>query len=270
MYTVYKHTNTKTSKSYIGYTKHSTSKRWKAHLSKVAEGSKSYFHNSIRKHGVGVWKSCVIVDCIPTEGEAKLLEIFHIKAEGTFGGGYNLTFGGDGGGGVQPKGELSPSYGKKHSKETVIKRTESNTGKKRSKESKANISKGIREARDTKLYNFYNPSTGTVETDICVVDLLKKYNMNTNCAEMYAIANMGSSARKANGTSYSCKGWFVFSEFLGEIVVDNTYTFHNRYNNTTLMGASVKYMKSVYGGGNKFLKLASGAIKTTKDGWELL
>lgn len=95
-YIVYCHTNRNTGKRYIGYTKYSLMKRWNTHVSHVMKGSSLLFHNSIRKHGIDAWDHDVICENVETLAHAKILECHFIEMLGTFGGGYNMTLGGDG------------------------------------------------------------------------------------------------------------------------------------------------------------------------------
>jgi len=50
-YIVYKITNKKNGKSYIGKTEYSLEHRWNRHLSSAKNGSKFRFHSAIRKYG---------------------------------------------------------------------------------------------------------------------------------------------------------------------------------------------------------------------------
>ena len=50
-YIVYKITNKKNGKSYIGKTEYSLKHRWNRHLSSARNGSKFRFHSAIRKYG---------------------------------------------------------------------------------------------------------------------------------------------------------------------------------------------------------------------------
>lgn len=97
---VYKHTNTRTGKSYIGWTVKTIEQRWQAHLRSVAAGSRSMFHNAIRKYGIDVWEHQTL-GYYETELEAKNAEIQFISEHRTFAfeypdTGYNMTMGGEG------------------------------------------------------------------------------------------------------------------------------------------------------------------------------
>jgi group I intron endonuclease len=100
IYTVYKHTNRITGKSYVGVTKTSMQKRWMRHvaLSRTIEGTHCAFQLAIKKYGSGdeVWEHQVL-ETFATLNEAFDAEKKHILAEGTLSpGGYNMTFGGEG------------------------------------------------------------------------------------------------------------------------------------------------------------------------------
>ncbi len=158
MYEIYKHTNIITNKSYIGFTKHSMESRWKGHLRKVEDGSKTHFHNAIRKYSKDVWHSEVLVRC-SCQVSAKKAEITCIEYYDTLLNGYNMTPGGDGGCVSEyawNKGKpLSDEHkqklrdaklGTKQSDETKRKRSNSMLGKntgKRSSEWCESISDGI-------------------------------------------------------------------------------------------------------------------------------
>ena len=83
-------------KKYIGYTKKGLHERLTGHIKEAFSGSERYFCRAIRKYGVTEIKSKVI-DTSTTLTEAKRLERKYIKEYNTYGLGYNMTEGGDGG-----------------------------------------------------------------------------------------------------------------------------------------------------------------------------
>ena len=123
---VYKITNRLTSKSYVGYTKHTVEERWKQHFElALKEKTNRKFYNAIRKHGIDCWDLDTIVTAESAE-EAKHLEIHYIDLFGTYDNGYNSTRGGDGNNGIimSEESNLARSQklkGRKKSKETVEK-----------------------------------------------------------------------------------------------------------------------------------------------------
>jgi group I intron endonuclease len=99
---VYRATNTKTNKSYIGLSAQSGKVRWQKHLRAALGESESYeksrylLHKSIRKHGAGAFTFEVLYEAIDLR-EAKAVERGLIAQYGTLAPlGYNLTSGGEG------------------------------------------------------------------------------------------------------------------------------------------------------------------------------
>jgi len=106
-YTVYKHTNTVTGKSYVGVTKYSMEYRWKQHLQTVRLKTKDFkaFHNAIAKYGEYLWEHTIIVDKVP-KMFIQAFEKYWIDYYDSFCNGYNSTLGGDYFDGYSPpKGE---------------------------------------------------------------------------------------------------------------------------------------------------------------------
>jgi len=98
-YIVYKITNKKNGKSYIGKTEYSLEHRWNRHLSSARNGSKFRFHSAIRKYGEECWDLSVI-ETYQTEDEKFIneKETHFIKLfESDTKKGYNATSGGTGG-----------------------------------------------------------------------------------------------------------------------------------------------------------------------------
>ena len=98
-YIVYKITNKKNGKSYIGKTEYSLDHRWKRHLSSSRNGSKFRFHSAIRKYGENCWDLSVIEtyqtgdETFINEKEAHFIKLFESDTKK----GYNATSGGTGG-----------------------------------------------------------------------------------------------------------------------------------------------------------------------------
>lgn len=92
---IYKATNIKNGRSYIGQTIQELGTRKKAHFSE-ARRSKFYFHKALLKYGKKNFKWTVLEKCNSKE-ELDEMEFHYIKQFNTFRpNGYNLTFGGDG------------------------------------------------------------------------------------------------------------------------------------------------------------------------------
>lgn len=97
-YIVYKITNKKNGKSYIGKTEYSLEHRWNRHLSSARNGSKFRFHSAIRKYGEDCW-DLSIVESYQTDDENFIneKEIHFIRLFESDVKGYNATSGGTGG-----------------------------------------------------------------------------------------------------------------------------------------------------------------------------
>lgn len=97
-YIVYKITNKKNGKPYIGKTEYSLEHRWNRHLSSARNGSKFRFHSAIRKYGEDCWNLSVIEtyqtedENFINEKETHFIKLFESDTKG-----YNATSGGTGG-----------------------------------------------------------------------------------------------------------------------------------------------------------------------------
>jgi len=92
---IYKHTSTKSGKSYIGMTCVGVKRRWVQHTSEARGGSNKHFHRAIKLYGEEEWEHTVLVDNISALEEAQALERFYIEEQDTLRNGYNLTEGGE-------------------------------------------------------------------------------------------------------------------------------------------------------------------------------
>ncbi len=98
-YIVYKITNKKNGKPYIGKTEYSLEHRWNRHLSSAKNGSKFRFHSAIRKYGEDCWDLSVIEtyqtedENFINEKESHFIKLFESNTKK----GYNATSGGTGG-----------------------------------------------------------------------------------------------------------------------------------------------------------------------------
>jgi group I intron endonuclease len=123
---VYKITNNKNRKIYIGITNQgATTNRWYKHCSDANCGSDFPIHNAIRKYGRDNFQ----IEVIETVDDVEVLkerEIYWIKFYDSYNRkiGYNLTFGGDG------------TFGRFHSEETKDKIRQKHLGRKSSLETR--------------------------------------------------------------------------------------------------------------------------------------
>jgi group I intron endonuclease len=136
---IYIYRNRLNDKVYIGKTAFSLKKRHSEHLSDVRYGSKTYFHNALRKNGEANFDLCAVSSASSPEELDKLEVHFiqHYRANDPKYG-YNLTSGGDGGIPTDAvraklravrKGRTSPAKGKKWSAESRKRKSESLQGR---------------------------------------------------------------------------------------------------------------------------------------------
>jgi len=96
---IYKVSNKKTGKSYIGKTILSISKRISNHLNEAQRNKKRYvFHNALIKYGIDNFNIEVLCHCSNKDNLSKM-ETFYIQYYNTHyldGYGYNMSYGGDG------------------------------------------------------------------------------------------------------------------------------------------------------------------------------
>lgn len=97
---IYKHTNKKNGKVYIGQTKQLPSLRWKKGLGYTSDNHSSVFAKAIKKYGWDSFESSIIENNIPTQELANEREVFWISHYNSYIGfpnsnGYNMTLGGD-------------------------------------------------------------------------------------------------------------------------------------------------------------------------------
>jgi|SRR5208282_2729712 len=129
---VYRRTNTKNGKVYIGKTVRTLDERWVSLLAEVKRGSSNPIHNAIRKYGAESFTTDILHEARTYEELSKMETFFIImhqshKSEN----GYNLTLGGDG----AAPGELNPMWGKTHTDEVKAAQRERRLGTKNSPES---------------------------------------------------------------------------------------------------------------------------------------
>lgn len=80
---------------YIGQTKYTLERRWKAHLSSAKKyKSSAHFPNALRAYNADVWSREILVSNLSKE-QANYQEAYYIELYNTFHDGYNSTLGGD-------------------------------------------------------------------------------------------------------------------------------------------------------------------------------
>lgn len=94
---VYRRTNTKNGKVYIGKTTRTAEERWIDLLAEIKRGSTNPVHNAIRKYGSESFMTDILYEARTYEELSKMETFFiilhqsHLRENG-----YNLTLGGDG------------------------------------------------------------------------------------------------------------------------------------------------------------------------------
>ena len=218
MYTIYKHTNTITNKSYIGLTKYTVKKRFNQHKKDAFRYRNGKlpsfaFYNAIRKHGTTCWTSEILEENLSYEN-ANIREQYYIKYFNTYAKGYNSTIGGDHKfpESVRVKGENHHQADTKiytfyHVDGSVF------TGNKfqfmttvfgeitRSQHVKDAVSKRRRSEADQTLRNWINSNTGTIEYSTKSIDLRDKYSLNISHLK-----------RITDGKQLQHKGWKLYVE----------------------------------------------------------
>lgn len=146
---IYKTTNIKNNKSYIGQTMAllSTRKSQHNHIAMKTK-AKTAIHRAIRKYGIENFKWNILCEC-DTINELNEMEKYYIKEYGTFSKyGYNMTSGGKNyivsrkarkNMSEAKSGKNHPNYGKHHLEEIRKKMSKSAVGKKKSKEHKEKL-----------------------------------------------------------------------------------------------------------------------------------
>lgn len=93
---VYCARNIHSNKCYIGWAT-SLTERKARHIRSAETGSKTRFHNAIRKHGANSFEWSILFDNLNSYDDCKVMERRMIALFDTYNKGYNSTLGGDGG-----------------------------------------------------------------------------------------------------------------------------------------------------------------------------
>lgn len=151
-YIVYCHTNILNQKSYVGWAtvydnqtpQDAMIRRLNEHRTKASFNSKRHFFLALNCYSFDVWKH-EILEITPSLVDIKTAEKFWINQKKSFTNGYNMTTGGDGVGGYVHSEESRRKNSAAHkglikSPQHILNLKISNTGKKRSKETRQRIS----------------------------------------------------------------------------------------------------------------------------------
>lgn len=187
---VYRITNMINGKKYIG--KHSTTDVYDGYF-----GSGIAIKQAINKYGIDNFKKEIICYC-NNEEELKEMEKYHIKKEGTFSKGYNLTLGGEG------------ILGYKHTEDSIRKASDS---RKRYYEENPEMREKISEMakkRVGKLNSFYGRKLSQEHIDKLTVSRVKAITGVNNPSAKSVICNetgvkydLAQDAATAVGLKYS-------------------------------------------------------------------
>ena len=187
---VYRITNMINGKKYIG--KHSTTDVYDGYF-----GSGIAIKQAINKYGIDNFKKEIICYC-NNEEELKEMEKYHIKKEGTFSKGYNLTLGGEG------------ILGYKHTEDSIKKASDS---RKRYYEENPEMREKISEMakkRVGKLNSFYGRKLSQEHIDKLTVSRVKAITGVNNPSAKSVICNetgvkydLAQDAATAVGLKYS-------------------------------------------------------------------
>jgi group I intron endonuclease len=110
---IYKVTSSTSGKSYIGQTTKSLQERKQTHIKNIKKGIKTHFYLAILKYGEDDF-NWEILDTTTNKLQLNNLEVYYIKKYNSYGCGYNMTLGGEGGDTISMKSnELKQNQGAK-------------------------------------------------------------------------------------------------------------------------------------------------------------
>lgn len=271
---IYCITNTITGKQYIGQTRKSVESRWKQHI-KVHTKINNYLYFAMRKYGIEAFTITELVSGVENVEELNNLERKFISDYNTFGLGYNLTSGGEGGFIRAPStiakisGPNSYMYGKTHTPEVRKVISEKAKGRKQSAEvvekartrmignkysSTTFLAQYSRNRADKTVHEFYHPLHGNVTT--YQSDLAGRFGLRVS-----AVANL------VNGNYKSTKGW-TLSGADNSLARNAVHLFCNSKTNEVLRCTCTEFASSCNLTVGTINRLVSGKIKQTRQGWE--
>lgn len=196
IYSIYKATNTINGKVYIGFD--SNWPRRKSVHKSLSKNPTQKFHKALKKYGWNNFNWEILYQSKNGEYCLSVMEPYFIDENNSFNDGYNMTLGGEGTFGKKSW------LGKKHTKESKRKISESNSGKIRTKEHSENISK-------SKLGKKIKPFTDEHKKKISESHKGKKpFEMTKEIAQKISKSLSGGNHYSAkpvniNGIVYSCK-----------------------------------------------------------------
>ncbi len=199
MIEIYKHTSKTSGKSYIGFTTTTTKKRFMSHLHRASKGSKTHFHNALRKYGKDDFVTTILVtaSCLVS---ARKAEISCIEYYDTYNSGYNMTTGGEGTIGATPwnkgrpwtpqeKKVLSLSHiGLKDTQETKDRKSKASKGKPKSDNHRNNISKGLKGIKRSEE-TIHKMSIGSMGQNLGNTVAKGRRHMNNNIENVMATSD---------------------------------------------------------------------------------
>lgn len=274
---IYCITNKVNGKQYIGQTKGSVDVRWKQHM-KLAKNCSYYLHKAINKYGVGAFAVSTLVTGVCSADELNVLERKFIAEYGTFGNGYNLTTGGEGGytrseTTIQKmSGPNNYMYGKTHSIEARQKISEKAVGRKQSEaakeasrlrmlgnkiSSKTHLAEFSKNKADKTQYSFYHPIHGVVEG--YVSEFANSYNLRTGA--VWALVK---------GTYASTNGWVLSANANTGTIRNAVHKFRNSRTGEEVLCTCAELASRCAVNVSTIQRLINNNKKQTRQGWEFI
>ena len=271
---IYCITNTITGKQYIGQTRRTVESRWKQHI-KVHTKVNNYLYFAMRKYGIEAFTITELVSGIDNVEMLNNMERKFISEYNTFGLGYNLTSGGEGGFIRAPStiakisGVNSYMYGKTHTPEVRKIISEKAKGRKQSVEvvekararmignkysSTTFLAQYSKKRADKAVHTFYHPLHGTVTT--YQSDLAGRFGL-----EVSAVANL------VKGSYKSTRGWTLATAD-NSLVRSAVHLFYNSKTNEVRMCTCTEFASLCNLTAGTVNRLVRGKIKQTRQGWE--
>lgn len=233
MYTIYKHTNVTSGKSYVGLTGRTVPIRWKEHLySALVAGLDRHFYRAIRLYGKDDWASEVLESEIEDLSAAQAFEKAYVLKYDTFENGYNSTLGGEGVNGLDPFCNFTDEEKMEHSR---------------------NATASLYKRYNTEEVSLYNEDFGVVVG--FPGEIIKQYGMHT---EVYNVIN---------GKRKHIQGWFLWVGKGGNYNKLPVYSFiHGEYGVETM---TLKDMAKKYNLSKGNLSMVTSGSRKHIKGWSL-